>query len=254
MLGLGILLVRRHVPESPRWLFIHGREEEAERIVGQIEEEVREETGAGARRARATTITVRQRDAIPFREIARRRLEALPAPRDPRPRAVRRPGVPLQRRHLRPRDAPQRVLRRRLGQRSRTSSPSSPLGNFLGPLHPRAAVRHRRPHTDDRRHLPRLGRPGRGARRPAADGSLTTWSFMALVVADVLPRLGRRELRLPDGQRGLPDGDARARDRASSTRSAPRPAASPGRLLFGQLIHSGDAEPGRASASSSAPP
>lgn len=26
VLGLGIMLVRRHVPESPRWLFIHGRE------------------------------------------------------------------------------------------------------------------------------------------------------------------------------------------------------------------------------------
>ena len=77
MLGLGILLVRRHVPESPRWLFIHGREEEAERIVDQIEEEVRAETGAELPEP-ASTITVRQRDAIPFREIARDRLPRYP--------------------------------------------------------------------------------------------------------------------------------------------------------------------------------
>ena len=44
MLGLGILFLRRTLPESPRWLFIHGREEEAERIVDEIEKEVREST------------------------------------------------------------------------------------------------------------------------------------------------------------------------------------------------------------------
>src|SRR3954452_13170939 len=70
VLGLGILVVRRNVPESPRWLFIHGREEEAERIVDQIEKEVRAETGTELPEA-AGSIVVRQREVIPFREIAR---------------------------------------------------------------------------------------------------------------------------------------------------------------------------------------
>src|SRR2546421_4361154 len=69
ILGIAILLVRRHVPESPRWLFIHGREEEAERIVDEIEAEVRADTGAALPEPREA-ITVRQRRAIPFREIA----------------------------------------------------------------------------------------------------------------------------------------------------------------------------------------
>src|SRR3954466_7778631 len=69
LLGLAILLVRRNVPESPRWLFIHGREEEAARIVREIEEEVRAETGRELPEPKAA-IVIRQREAIPFREIA----------------------------------------------------------------------------------------------------------------------------------------------------------------------------------------
>ncbi|GAA3618024.1 MFS transporter [Kineosporia mesophila] len=37
VLGLVILLVRRNVPESPRWMTIHGQHEEAEKVVADIE-------------------------------------------------------------------------------------------------------------------------------------------------------------------------------------------------------------------------
>jgi Sugar (and other) transporter/NUDIX domain len=70
VLGVFILLVRRHVPESPRWLFIHGRDDEANRVVEGIEREVREETGEDLEDV-SETITIRQRSVIPFREIAK---------------------------------------------------------------------------------------------------------------------------------------------------------------------------------------
>src|SRR6476660_9543958 len=44
ILGIGILFVRKNVPESPRWLFIHGHEKGAERIVRDIEGQVEEST------------------------------------------------------------------------------------------------------------------------------------------------------------------------------------------------------------------
>jgi MFS family permease len=69
ILGLGILVVRRNVPESPRWLFIHGREEEAEAIVAQIEQRVEESTHQPLPEA-DEEIKIRQRKSIPFREIA----------------------------------------------------------------------------------------------------------------------------------------------------------------------------------------
>ncbi|MEY2513265.1 MAG: hypothetical protein QOJ89_623 [bacterium] len=70
ILGIAILIVRRHVPESPRWLFIHGQEEEAERIVDSIEAGVREQTQQPLAEP-GKEITVRQRTTIPFREIAK---------------------------------------------------------------------------------------------------------------------------------------------------------------------------------------
>jgi MFS family permease len=70
LLGVGILLVRRNVPESPRWLFIHGRNEEADRLVEGIEREVSRDTGDQLEPV-DKTITVRQRKAISPLTIAR---------------------------------------------------------------------------------------------------------------------------------------------------------------------------------------
>jgi MFS family permease len=69
--GIFVLLVRRNVPESPRWLFIHGRDQEAERIVGEIEADVRRETGQPLPEPQGRQLKIRQRQSISFREIAR---------------------------------------------------------------------------------------------------------------------------------------------------------------------------------------
>ena len=52
MLGLGIIYLRRHIPESPRWMLTHGHAEAAEKIVADIEEQ-----RAGARGASCRTTT-----------------------------------------------------------------------------------------------------------------------------------------------------------------------------------------------------
>jgi MFS family permease len=69
LMGFAILLVRRNVPESPRWLFLHGYEDEAERVTADIERQVVAATGQELMEPRRT-IRVKQRGPMGIGEIA----------------------------------------------------------------------------------------------------------------------------------------------------------------------------------------
>ena len=68
-LGGIVLFLRRHVPESPRWLLLHGREEEARRTVDEIERAVTASRGAPLAPARGTT-PLQVTGAVTFKSIA----------------------------------------------------------------------------------------------------------------------------------------------------------------------------------------
>ncbi len=65
VLGLGVLLLRRFVPESPRWLVTHGRIEEAEKTVADVERKV-SESGGGALGPACGKLTVHPKTSFGF--------------------------------------------------------------------------------------------------------------------------------------------------------------------------------------------
>jgi MFS family permease len=84
-LGLIVIFFRRWIPESPRWLMIHGRNAEAEEIVADVERKITEKRSNGVReywshlttrqsttpslQHSITPIRIRTRTHTPWREI-----------------------------------------------------------------------------------------------------------------------------------------------------------------------------------------
>jgi MFS family permease len=69
VLGLAVFFMRMWIPESPRWLVIHGREKEGEKVVDGIEQRFRDEGAALKPVPPDKSIRLRSREHTPLTEV-----------------------------------------------------------------------------------------------------------------------------------------------------------------------------------------
>jgi hypothetical protein len=211
LMGFGILLVRRNVPESPRWLFLHGYDEEAERVTADIERQVIAATGQELMEPRRT-IRVKQRGPMGIGEIA-----SVVFKMYPKRTFV---GLALFTGQAFLYNAIFFTYALVLTEVYGVGAGSVGLyllpfavGNFCGPPLARALLRQRRAQADDRRHLHPLGDPAHHHRDPLRSRNAERDGSDHRLVRHLLLRLGGRERRVSHRQRDLPDGDAGDGDR-----------------------------------------
>ncbi|MGH3096631.1 MAG: MFS transporter [Streptosporangiales bacterium] len=79
VIGLFIIFLRRHIPESPRWLMTHGREDEAEATVADIEARVERQGIQLERVDDSKALEVTHRPPVSYTQIAKVMLKEYPS-------------------------------------------------------------------------------------------------------------------------------------------------------------------------------